>query len=236
MQLTLENLFFRNTESLNWEIKIEHINALKNQIPTFVKGGYCDRVFTLSDKDIYEKYKPSNISLENFMHDISISLQLYVRTLRISDLSEDFIKEFEVKDYHIYLINTVYFNCYTSDTLIEIGDKRPFGNSWIEGDILEEVEPNFNDQEINEDGLSNYEKNEDYYNTLAWKVYDEVMVIFTNILKEFPIKYRYFEHIDYHTIESMDNDNLQKQFFNYNWTISKVYLRDEFINRILNDE
>ena len=119
---------------------------------------------------------------------------------------------------------------------LEIGDKRPFGNSWVEGDILEEVEPGFNDEEQTEDGITKYEKNEEYYNNLAWKVYDEVMDIFINILKTFTVKYRYFEFMDYKVFDKLPSNSLQRQFFNYTWTISKVYLRDDILNKLINEE
>ena len=240
LPLSINTFFFGDLAKTigNWEIKIEHINSIKHQIPVFIEGYYCPKVLTLSNKEVFEKFKPSDIELIDFVRDTSISLQLYIRNIRISDLSESFIKEFGIKDYHIKLINSIWFNCDTEygRMNLEIGDKRPFGNSWIEGDILEEVEPGFNDEEQEEDGVSKYEKNEEYYNNLAWKVYDEVMDIFINILKTFPVKYRYFEFMDYKVCDLLSNDSLQRQFFNSNWTISKVYLRDDILNRLINEE
>ena len=240
LPLTINTFFFTDFAKTigNWEIKIEHINALKHQIPVFINGYYCSKIFTLSNKEVFVKYKPNNIELIDFVRDTAISLQLYVRNIRISDLSESFIKEFEIKDYHIKLINRIHFNCDTEygKTNLEICDKRPFGDSWIEVDILGEVESGFNYKKQDEDGISKYEENKEYYNNLAWKVYDEVIVIFINILKNFTIKYRYFEFMDYKVCDILPNNSLQRQFFNYNWTISKVYVRDDILNKLINKE
>ena len=42
--------------------------------------------------------------------------------------------------------------------------------------------------------------------------------------------------MDYKVCDLLSNDSLQRQFFNSNWTISKVYLRDDILNRLINEE
>ena len=58
LPLTISTFFFGDLARTigNWEIKIEHINAIKHQIPVFIAGYYCPKVLTLSNKVVFEKY------------------------------------------------------------------------------------------------------------------------------------------------------------------------------------
>ena len=53
---------------------------------------------------------------------------------------EDFINKYDVKEYHISLLRRTYIEFDDYEGLsISIGYKRPFGNSYVEGDVEEEI-------------------------------------------------------------------------------------------------
>lgn len=56
-------------------------------------------------------------------------------------LKDEFIKKYDVKDYHISLLRRLYmeYNDYGDEYSISIGYKRPFGNSHVSGDVEEEI-------------------------------------------------------------------------------------------------
>jgi len=72
LKLSLNTFFLAESakEIKNWKIEQEHINVLKNQIYSFEEGYYCAKVLNLSNKEVFEKYKPDNIELIEFVRDI----------------------------------------------------------------------------------------------------------------------------------------------------------------------
>jgi len=161
--------YFFSNDSI--KLDLENIKIIKTIKSVRVKSAYVDKVMLW----------------ENSSNDICLILNVYAR---LCEIPEDFIKKHRIKQYHISLIRRMYFGYdkYEKDTYLNF--KRPYGNSYVIGDIAEEY-LNYKNIDINlkydeDDDLIDkwFEDNE----TNLVNIHNRVMCIFDLMLKELMIE------------------------------------------------
>lgn len=115
------------------------------------------KTFVITDEDLHNLKMLKSVIEEGSYHK-SVLMWKYVDNDHISKdkfarlfpaiqfismigiLKDDFIKKYDVKDYHISLLRRLYveYNDYDEYSIC-IGYKRPFGNSHVYGDVEEEI-------------------------------------------------------------------------------------------------
>ena len=213
-----------------WIISDNVLNALKEFKFKYIKGYYLEKNLVINFENnlsIIDKYK-GDLSPEIFFNHCYISIQLLVRYFRYDDLDTNFISKYNIKEYHLNMINRLYFNEYLEGSTpkgIYLDDKRPLGNSNIIDDIVSEVNPELVEEEYE---LTEKEENEyfdKFYQALdiLIKLFSEQRIKFTNFV------YSNFE----------DKKKLTKEQLNYyrdNWTPCKSEFREIKLNEILNQK
>lgn len=197
--------------------------AIKNLKHSYYEGDYVDKglLWTLNDNmEILKRFCPSDMKFEVFLNHIAIAKQFIVRTLRMEHLSPEYIQEHNIQFYHINLINRLYidYESWGVDPEIHTADKRPFGNSYMIGDVAEEM------------GIST-EKSED----LLMKVYHEVLDLTLHTFKEMPIPFSTWCFVGdvYGTRKIKPMTDLQEKYHNHSWTIDISEHRDKIIDEII---
>lgn len=231
MKINPDHVFYSRGYT-EWNILQSTVNALKEFKSKLIDGNYCPNVLIYAHDDnidVIDKYRDS-MSREDFFNRCAINIQFFVRTIRLRNLTNDFISENNILPYHISLINRLYLDeVYAYDWglsgdngIIVSADKRPFGNSYIEGDILDELAKyfHFNDAYLRFTRLS------------TWGIYGEVINIFPKLVKLFPMEFRNFTSIDW--IAAKNLNSLQSEYYNHNWAPSISEFRDLKIDQILN--
>jgi hypothetical protein len=89
----------------------------------------------LRSKRVESSYIKKVMLWENTTNEISLILNVYARLCKIPN---DFIKKHKVKPYHISLIRRMYFDYDNQEKETYLNFKRPYGNSYVFGDIAEE--------------------------------------------------------------------------------------------------
>lgn len=130
-----------------YKIPKHHFELIKTLKHTWSTSYYANKVLVFDSKD------NPHIKLDDFKQ-LSITINFL---FNYATLSEDFIKKYDVKKEHIALMHRTYLDeydsIYSEDEKDEredeiwkdnkrfafgLGYKRPYGNSYVQGDILEE--------------------------------------------------------------------------------------------------
>ena len=228
-QFSPEEIFYRGNPS-SWHINENCVMALKELIPSYYEGGYVDQGVEYRKTDnehIIEKYRGSTDS-ENFMIQCHIAAQFMVRTMRLKDFPQELVQNFAIKDYHISLINRLYYDGiqYDDYSIMNTADKRPFGNSYMIGDVYEELQ-RLGYEEPDDSGESLSKEQEDK----LYKIYEEVIEISKMLLKEFPMYFREFQFCDYKSRDKLST--FQVEYYEHNWSPDISEFRDKQIEKIL---
>jgi hypothetical protein len=226
-RILADEIYFRGAIS-NFTITPEIRSALKKLKYKYYDGVYVDKglSWTLSDNiDVIKEYCPSDMKFEVFLNHMSIACQFIVRTLKMEHLSQEYIKEHDIKHYHINLMNRLYINYESYDDIhIHTADKRPFGNSYMIGDVAEEM------------GHSRKDLN-DSNDQLYLSVYHKILDLTIYVIKEMVVPFSVWVFVG-----DMRGDKklriqmttLQEKYYNKNWTIDITEHRDMIINEIIN--
>lgn len=238
-RINSDDLFYSYSPYTNWHISENIVNAIKEIKWSYKEGCYCDKVLATVESDnidIVEKYR-GELSSSDFYNRCGLALQFFTRHILFEDLNQDFIEKNNVKEYHIKLINKLYFDkreyrdCFDDELapynsiVISTADKRPFGNSYIEYDIYEIIEPR--------SFLNDYDDEVDINDELrkkCWRSYDEMLEILILLCKEFPMEFRNFDRIS----RKKTYPDYQSKYVNHNWIPSISEFRDIKLNKILN--
>ena len=182
--------YFFSNDSI--KLDLENIKIIKTIKSVRVKSAYVDKVMLW----------------ENSSNDICLILNVYAR---LCEIPEDFIKKHRIKQYHISLIRRMYFDYdkYEKDTYLNF--KRPYGNSYVIGDIAEEYinYKNINLKYGEDDDLIDkwLEDNE----IILVNIHNRVMSIFDLMLKELMIEStEYLSRQNYNDLNSWQPTELGK--------------------------
>jgi hypothetical protein len=203
-----KHLFMELTLNLNWKIIQILKDIFKEENIIWYDSAYGGQRFGFKfDKEKAEKENPELFTSGKF-------IDLYLKLIcEMTHLNEDFINDYGFEEGHINLLRRSYF--YTEDAsensfnlaLITIQYKRPFGNSYVLGDVLGEFGiPQF-DENGNKLDVSGYEY-----------LIDDTM----NKIKDFLIN---------HTFEE-----IEAVYHGYYFTPTERYLRNCKIDKIINEE
>jgi len=117
-----------------YKVPKSHVKLLKTLNGKYEESGYANTILVFNYKD------NKHIELETFK-ELSVTLCFFVRFVH---LDEEFKKKYNVKSEHLSLMRRTYID-YEDFEGVSFGFayKRPYGNSYVEGDIFEEWK-NFN--------------------------------------------------------------------------------------------
>ena len=224
--IDFDDFFYSRSQYLNWEITDKIISAMKELKSSYYEGGYVEKGIhwlVESNFDVLDKYR-GNIDRNAFMSHIGVSMQLLTRTVRMSDVVS---YNSEIHNYHIELINRLYIDHDIQDNAIYTADKRPFGNSFIEGDIFDHYLKDEYERANEEDKDMEFR---DIHRNDSDRVYNEVLELAKFIIQTCPIRFRNFTYYGY------DKDKLNKsqlEYYNHSWAPSVSEFRDLKISEIL---
>jgi len=210
-----------------WTISDNVLNALKEFRFKYVDGYYLSKNLIIDinyNAVIIEKYK-GELESDIFFNHCYIAIQLLVRYFRYKDLDEDFISKNSIKEYHINMINRLYFNEYWNGSApkgIYLDDKRPLGNSNIIDDIVTEVDPELVEQE--------YELTDNEEKEYLDKFY-QALNILIKIFSEHKIKFTNFVYYNFENEGKLTKE--QSEYYSDNWTPCKSEFREIKLNNIL---
>ena len=157
------------------------------------------RIKKLKSKRVDSAYVDKVMLWENSTNEISLILNVYARLCKIPN---DFIKRHKIKPYHISLIRRMYFDYDNYE--IYLNYKRPYGNSYVLGDIADEF-LSYKKIELDEDDDEWIENNSD----ILENIHHRTMDIFDLMLIEL-------------IIESTEYINLNHKFGDLNgWVPTK---------------
>lgn len=159
------NDFFYDSKR-NFEISESDIQDIKNLITSkHYDSGYYST---------YLKWTNQSYTKDRLKH-LYLCMQFGCFFAKMSD---EFIKEFNVKKYHIEMIRHLHLDFDDDDNYINMGFKRPFGNSNVMGDI---------DTILSSNGVIN--NSSEKLETVLLE-FIEILDLF---IKNFDIPVRYFE-------------------------------------------
>jgi len=242
-RINSDDLFYSYSPYTKWHISENIVNAIKEIKWVCKKGYYCAKILATVESnniDIVEKYR-GELSSSDFYNRCGLALQFFTRHILFEDLSQDFVEKNNVKEYHIKLINKLYFdegqyyNWFDDELapddsiVISTADKRPFGNSSIEYDIYEIIDPKIACRPPH-GALQEYDVNDEVYKK-CWNSYDEMLEILILLCKEFPMEFRNFDRVSREKVYP----DYQSKYVNHNWIASISEFRDTKINKILNE-
>jgi hypothetical protein len=145
------------------------------------------------------------------------------------ELTTEFKNKYNVKSYHESLLRGLYLDFNNWDGCeITTALKRPFGNSWVLGDVAEHLIKNGvsidrqNLEDTNNDGI------------LCRNVYFEFISILDNFIKEFNLKYRIF--VSNGNSFGMNKSDLLNPNFSWNKYISGNHRLHSYMNSWILDE
>ena len=235
MKISNNNFFYRGEPS-QWEITTNHLDCIRELKPSFYEGAYVDRGLSYeydTNYHIFNKYA-DGMPIDEFINNVSISMQLIVRMINMDDLSKNIhFRQIacEIKLYHINLIKRLYISeDYDGNGGIYTADKRPFGNSYMIGDVIDEMGVG--------SSLSRLNAGEDIDETPYIKVYNEVIDLAIKIFREFKPPFTHFifagrKWSSEKQIEQIKLTELQRKYLNHDWTIDIIGQRDKIIDSII---
>ena len=112
-----------------YKVPKNHFELLKTLNGKYEESVYANKILIFSYDD------NTHMDLSTFQ-ELSVTFSFFVRFIH---LDEDFRKKYDVKDEHLSLMRRTYvdYEDYESVTF-GFAYKRPYGKSYVEGDILEE--------------------------------------------------------------------------------------------------
>lgn len=228
-----------------YRIPKKHFELIKTLKGKLVKSYYANKVL------IFDSIDNPQIELEDFKQ-LSITINFL---LNYGELSDEFIKKYDVKSEHIALMRRCYIeqhdsfedtkggehNLWSDDNRFAfgLGYKRPYGNSFVEGDILEEWLPsnqikfrqiiesiaqgmgkNLDDYDFDDiEGTDLYDRFlEMYDNEIIWDVHFKAMDIMEKFLNE-------------ETFNIIDFEKNSKNFFG-GWSLGKKTMRSRKLKKL----
>jgi hypothetical protein len=209
-----------------WNISEDVVNTIKKIKWKSEEGCYTKILVSteIDNIDIIKNYC-GEFNSSDFYNRVSIGIQFLTRHIRFHDLDEDFIKNNSIEQYHIDLINRLYFDEEFDDfVIISTPDKRPFGNSSIEYDILDVLYP----------GQKDSDKRRKEEIEKCWIVFDEMFNILIKLFKEFPMEFRNF--VSFNNVEFDKISLEQKSYYSHGWAPCISEFREIKINNILNEK
>ena len=134
------------------------------------------------------------------------------------DITDEFIKKYNVEPYHISLIRRMYFDYDDYDDFrVNLGYKRPYGNSYVIGDIADEYLRYVKDDKYDSDKPGDwFDENED----MLLKIHMRTLEIFDLALEELymPLEYK----------------NSDPDGYGHNgWQIGQTWYRKQKLERVL---
>ena len=213
-----------------WQNTDKIVSAMGELTPEYYDGAYVDKGLNWigeNNIDVIDKYR-GKFDRKVFISHIGIAMQLLVRTVRMRDIPIYYVHKFKVRDYHIELLNRLYLDYELYDDAIFTGDKRPFGNSWLEGDIFEHYKREEYDK-CQEDGTDDEFLKKNGHEAI--QVYNEVIELAKFVIQTYPIRFHNFQYFGY-----VDRDKLlepQREYYSHGWAPSISEFRDEKIDIIL---
>jgi hypothetical protein len=157
----------------------------------------------------------------------------------IGKMNDNFISKYNVKEYHSNLVKLVYLEFYDGgDNCVTMGFKRPFGNSYVAGDIADEI------RRCGIDGAYD-EESDEVEEEFCEIALQEFINILDNFMKEFEMGFCSFKRLvseDLSNRRSFDRntENWIKHGINplhwnlrQSWAIDPSEVRDIKINNVL---
>lgn len=231
-RISEEDMFYSRSKYQNWHIDDDIVNALKEFKSSHYEGAYVEFgiEYRKSDNiDIIKKYSDNSLI---FLNRCFLAIQFLTRFVKLSDIDSKYISDNQINKNHIQLLNNLYFS--ESDEIeeydgyaIQTADKRPFGNSSYEYDILNIMQPN-HDREY--DLSDNWRESPE--RKIAQESYKKVMDLAKHVISTFPIKFRNFEYA--YDARNLTNRN-QIEYHNHNWTPAISEFRDISMLRYLKE-
>lgn len=248
-----EDAFFQKADRYDYtEIRCEILKNLKFNYES--EGAYSRRVLVcrIEDNiDMIKKYCGSESKAEDYFHMCFPGIALFTRKIELTD---EFRNKYQVKPWHISLMRRTYFDIsidgkgwsYTkSNAEIVLGDKRPYGNSDVLGDIAEEYFDynrnkkitqdghtfKWSDEEIDDEKVDLYDLKHEYMSKNAdffWNIMDETKDIIINGLKEIDLSGMVF-------VRNEDN-NSPFNYYTEKWEVCKSVVRNKKIEKLIKDE
>ena len=170
---TISYFLYTTEDKQSYLIKDEHIEILR-QTDILEKPGYNDNILWGDTK------QSSDITFE-----VGCTLQVMALNLEIDMIDHEIKERYMIEPHHVRMINRLHFDNNGSE--ISTADKRPFGNSDIEGDIYDII--------YNHNGYS-YQMDFDCqitYDIMRYE-YNRMICMLPAIIKQFPVKYRKYQY------------------------------------------
>ena len=230
IKINKNDIFYRGKPD-RFTITPEMKLAIQNLRYEKYDGGYVDNGLLWTTKNNLHIFEYCSDMESGLFLNIAIAMQFIVRSIKLADIDPEYVKEHDIKEYHIKLINRLYIDCdeYKEVAVHEIytADKRPFGNSYMIGDIKEEMCEEDEDKD-------DYDK----YN----KIYHEVLDLALHTFKHMNIPFHSFVYVgdgdwDWGVKEEKITSltSIQQEYYNHYWTINAGEYRDKRIDEIIND-
>lgn len=233
-------IFYRGKPNV-FHITQDIRTAIKDIISENYEGGYVERGLLWSfenNENILKKFDHDPVI---FFNNIAIAMQFIVRSTKMEQLDPTYVETNKIEDYHIRLLNRLYIDWSETQNEIYTGNKRPFGNSYMQGDIYEEMRlaVDADDEYEDEDGELIERMDEDEAEAIAQRVYNEVLDLALHVFKNENLPFSKLEYAGKFD-PTIKLHEFQEKYLNHEWTIAysefMAILRDEKIDEILNDK
>jgi hypothetical protein len=173
-------------------------------------SAYIDNVSVWYEEDNEDK-------IDDFGH-LSTYLMFFARFCNITD---EFIKKHDIKQYHISLFRRMYYEYddYSNHSCVNIGYKRPYGNSYVIGDLRDEYVANakYHGEDISK--IKDMEYEDDEANEFLKKIHMRTLELFDLALEEL-----------YMPLEFINNSRYG------GWEPSQRWQREMKLERVLKNE
>lgn len=174
MRNKISYFLYTTKDKQSYLIKDEHIEMLR-QTDFLEKSAYYNgRILSIDTK------QSSDVTL-----DIGCTLQVMALNLEIDMIDHEINEKYMIEPHHVRMINRLHFDNNGSE--ISTADKRPFGNSDIEGDVYDII--------YNHNGYF-YQMDFDCqitYDLMRYE-YERMICMLPDIIKQFPVKYRKYQY------------------------------------------
>ena len=226
---------YGRVNSQNFHITDSDIEKIRNLVPRRAETGY---------------YNPQLVwNLENnpFIRDEEELSRLFVCMQFISMIGKpslSVLDKHNIKDHHMGLLRGLYLEFGDDGEGIQMGYKRPFGNSGVLSDVRDELEKyNVISTDYDESTITHEGNVYDYDNyDLEQKVLEEFVNFLEDFYKDFELPYNSFVYKERRSIREFLED-IEKRWghvikhrahsYLRDWSIDPVLIRDEKIDKIL---
>jgi hypothetical protein len=215
---------------------IQKIKSLKSNISN--ESGYYNTMLQWVASD-NQHLKTGLVNVDKELNDLFPAMQFITM---IAEVKPEFIKRYNVKDYHIGLLRELYLEADDDDdeSYISMGFKRPFGNSHVMGDVRDEMIKAGDAGAIKRDNeeIDDYSEEE--------RVLSEFVTILDKFFQEgFDLKIRSFRQLTFSTNvgrrekilknwELHTDNKYRLHSYLSDWEPDVSFIRNEKIKEILN--